>query len=56
MLEEFIVSAAETFPSISPYKIESLKNAVEQFKQNGHFFECCLPTPLGYYAQWGYFY
>ena len=51
MLEEFIDFCAETFPSISPYKIESLKNAVEQFKQNGHFFECCLPTPLGYYAQ-----
>lgn len=51
MLEEFIDFCAETFPSISPYKIESLKIAVEQFKKDGHFVECCLATPLDYYAQ-----
>lgn len=51
MLNEFVDFCAEIFPSISPYKIEALKNAMDQFNFEGKTFCVCQSTPLEYLAQ-----
>lgn len=51
MLDEFVNFCEDLFPSINPYKIESLRTAMDQFKKNGKFLKVDLDIPLDYLAQ-----
>lgn len=51
MIEEFVDFCSEIFPSISPYTIDNLKNAMAQFQHKGKTFSVCRSSPLEYLAQ-----
>ena len=51
MIDKFVDFCTEIFPSISPYKVNNLKKALDQFNREGQTFDFCCSTSLEYLAQ-----